>query len=177
MREIELVLPTKEHELKAAEFKKEFFDHGERVINGSGLLDQLAYGEWLQHAEKNRNPETAGTDWVPSTTFFAMRTEDEKIVGMIDVRHHIRHPMLAEYAGHIGYAVRPTERRKGYASQMLALALEYAKDIGLDKVMLGCSADNSGSARTIQKHGGKLTQEKPCSDGKLLQIYWINLTE
>ena len=177
MNDMILVLPTKEQEFKANEFKKEFFNYGEKVINGSGLLDQLDYAEWLEHTEKYRKAETAGDDWVPSTTFFAVRKADEKIVGVIDVRHHIRHPFLLEYGGHIGYAVRPTERRKGYASKILGLALEYAGEIGLDKVMLGCYTDNIGSIKTIQKYRGKLVQEKPYSDGKPMYIYWISLTE
>lgn len=177
MNEIKLILPTEELESKANEFKKEFFDYGETVINGSGLLDQLDYTEWLEHTEKYRREETVGDDWVPSTTFFAIRKEDDKIVGIIDIRHHIQHPFLLEYGGHIGYAVRPTERRKGYASEMLALAIQYAKEIGLDKVMLGCYADNIGSVKTIQKYKGKLVEEKQYSDGKPMYIYWISLTE
>ena len=177
MNDIVLVLPAKEHEFKANELKNEFFDYGEKVINGSGLLDQLEYTEWLEHTEKYREEETAGDDWVPSTTFFAVRKEDRKIVGMIDIRHHIQHPFLLEYGGHIGYAVRPMERRKGYASKILELALEYAREIGLDKVMLGCYTDNTGSIKTIQKYGGKLVQEKLYSDGKPMYIYWISLTK
>lgn len=177
MNDIVLALPTKKHEAKANEFKKEFFDYGEKVINGSGLLDQLEYKEWLEHTERYRRVETAGDDWVPSTTFFAIRKEDRKIVGIIDVRHHIQHPFLLEYGGHIGYAVRPMERRKGYASKILGLALEYARTIRLDKVMLGCYTDNVGSIKTIYKYGGKLAEEKPYSDGKPMYVYWINLTE
>jgi len=177
MNDVVLVLPTKKHESKANEFKKEFFKYGEKVINGSGLLDQLEYKEWLEHTERYRKAETAGDDWVPSTTFLAVRKEDGKIVGIIDIRHHIQHPFLLEYGGHIGYAVRPTERRKGYASKILGLALEYARAIGLDKVMLGCYTDNEGSIKTIQKYGGKLAEEKPYSDGKQMYIYWINLME
>jgi len=175
MNDIILVLPTIKHEFQATEFKKEFFDYGEKVINGSGLLDQLEYRAWLEHAEKYRRAETAGDDWVPSTTFFAVRKEDEKIVGIIDVRHHIQHPFLLEYGGHIGYAVRPAERCKGYASKMLGLALEYAGTIGLNKVMLGCYTDNMGSIKTIQKYNGKLVEEKLYSDGKPMCIYWISL--
>lgn len=174
MNDIILILPTEEHKLEADEFKKEFFDSGETVINGSALFDQLDYTEWLEHTKKYRRVETAGEDWVPSTTFFAVRKEDKKIVGMIDIRHHIRHPFLLEYGGHIGYAVRPSERRKGYASEMLALAIDYAKEIGLDKVMLGCYTDNAGSVKTIQKCGGKLVEEKLYSDGKPMYIYWIS---
>jgi len=177
MNDVMLVLPTKEHEFKANEFKKEFFDYGEKVINGSGLLDQLEYMEWLEHAEKYRMAETAGDDWVPSNTFLAVRKDDGKIVGIIDVRHHIQHPFLLEYGGHIGYAVRPSERRKGYASKILKLALEYARTIGLSRVMLGCYTDNTGSIKTIQKYGGKPVEEKPYSDGKPMYVYWISLTE
>lgn len=173
MGEIILILPTKEHEMEANGFKQEFFDYGETVINGSALLDQLTYTEWLDHTVRYRQEESVGEDWVPSTTFFAVRKDDKKIVGMIDIRHHIRHPFLAEYGGHIGYAVRPTERRKGYASEMLVLALEYAKEIGLDKVMLGCYTDNEGSVKTIQKCGGRLTEEKLYTDGNPMNIYWI----
>lgn len=177
MSDIKLVLPTKKHEFQAAEFKKEFFEYGEKVINGSGFLDQLEYREWLEHTERYRRAETAEDDWVPSTTFFAVRKEDEKIVGIIDVRHHIQHPFLLAYGGHIGYAVRPTERCKGYASEMLELALEYAGAIGLNKVMIGCYTDNIGSIKTIQKCRGKLVEEKLYSDGKPMYIYWISLRE
>lgn len=174
--EIELILPTKDHEYQANELKREFFEYGENVISGSGLLDQLEFKDWLEHTEKYRSEETAGEDWVPTTTFFALRKKDGKIVGMIDIRHHIKHPFLLEFGGHIGYAVRPTERRKGYASKMLALALKYAKVIGLHEVMLGCYKDNTASIQTIQKYEGRLTEEKLFSDGKPMNIYWISLT-
>lgn len=177
MNDVALILPAKEHESKANEFKNEFFEYGEKVINGSALLDQLEYKEWLEHTERYRTAETAGNDWVPSTTFLAVRKEDGDIVGIIDIRHHIQNPFLLEYGGHIGYAVRPTERRKRYASKILGLALEYARTIGLDKVMLGCYADNEGSVKIIQKYGGKLTEKKPYSDGKQMYIFWINLME
>jgi predicted acetyltransferase len=170
-----LLFPTEEYREKANEFKKEFFDYKETVINGSALLDQLDYTQWLEHVEKYSKQETAGNDWVPSTTFFAVRKEDSEIIGIIDIRHHILHPFLTEYGGHIGYSVRPTERCKGYATEMLALALKYAKELGLQKVMLGCYADNIGSVKAIETYCEKPTEEKPYSDGKPMFIYWINL--
>lgn len=176
MSDITLILPTGKHEDAANEFKKEFFENGEKVINGSGLLDQLSYEAWLVHTENHRSKDTAGDDWVPSTTFFAVRNSDQKIIGIIDIRHHIQHPFLMEYGGHIGYAVRPSERRKGYAAEILTLGLGYAKELGLEKVMLGCYSDNEGSVKTILKNKGILEQEKPYSDGKPMQIYGIDLT-
>ena len=78
--------------------------------------------------------------------------------------------------GHIGYAIRPHERRKGYAAEMLRLALAYAKNIGLESVMLGCYCDNTASKKTIEKCGGILTETKPYMDGTMMDVYWIELS-
>ena len=79
---------------------------------------------------------------------------------MIDVRHALTVPFLQEYGGHIGYAVRPSERRKGYATAMLRLALQYCADLGIDAVHLGCYADNLPSIRTIERCDGIRIEEK-----------------
>ncbi len=170
-----MVLPENCSEEAAVEFKQEFFDQGEFVIPGSGLLDQLDYQDWLQHTQNNRSEANCQTEWVPATTFFVRRKSDQKIIGIIDIRHHIDHPFLRSYAGHIGYAIRPTERRKGYASEMLKLGLAYAESLGLAEVMLGCHADNLGSSKTIEKNGGLLTEEKTDETGERVLIYWIQL--
>ena len=175
MDAIQLKLPALEDESRAEEFKNEFFANGEKVINGSALYDQMEYREWLIHTNHCANAETVSDDWVVSTNFFAVRKSDEHIVGIIDIRHSLDHPFLAQYGGHIGYAVRPSERQKGYATQMLKLALDYAKSIGLNKVMLGCYADNASSIKTINKCGGVLTETKPYADGKPMNVYWIAL--
>ncbi|NLX76042.1 MAG: GNAT family N-acetyltransferase [Clostridiaceae bacterium] len=176
MYDLELVRPTSGHKNSADEFKQEFFSCNEKVINGSALLDQLGYDAWLDHITNLRNPETEKNGWVVSDTFFAVRKSDSKIIGIIDIRHNIGDEFLSKYGGHIGYAVRPGERRKGYATQMLKLALEHAKSIGLSRVMLGCYSDNWGSIRTIEKCGGVLTETKPYIDEKPMNIYWIELS-
>jgi predicted acetyltransferase len=182
--ELELQLPALGHKKAAEDFKKEFFDNHETVINGSALLDQLNYEEWLEYNIKNRNKSTASPNWVPATTFFAFRKQDNKIVGIIDIRHNLENEFLAEYGGHIGFSVRPTERKKGYATEMLNIALKYAKSLGLKKVMLGCFSDNIASIKTIEKCGGVLTETKVYSGDKLnmpdlqaktVNIYWIEL--
>lgn len=177
MNNIKLVLPSPAHRAEAEAYKQEFVENGEPVINGSALLDQLDYLTWLKRTELNSSPETVAADWVPSSTFFAVRTSDEKIIGMIDIRSSIDTDFLRSYGGHIGYSVRPSERRKGYATEMLRQALAYARLTGLPRVMLGCYSDNIGSKRTIEACGGKLTETKPYLDGKPMDIYWISLTE
>ncbi len=185
MNDLQLHLPALEHKKTAEDFKKEFFDNHETVINGSALLDQLDYEEWLEYNIKNRDKSTASPNWVPATTFFAVRKQDNKIVGIIDIRHNLENEFLAEYGGHIGFSVRPTERKKGYATEMLMMALEYSKSLGLQKVMLGCFSDNIASIKTIEKCGGVLAETKMYSgdqglkihtaEEKLVNIYWICL--
>lgn len=175
MGRLKLTLPAAEHEQVANELKQEFFAHGEQVINGSALLDQLDFPQWLKYTVQNRKLETVRNDWVVCETFFAVREGDGKIVGMLDLRHNLDHPFLAAYGGHIGYAVRPSERRKGYATRMLELALVRAKELGIPRVMLGCYAENLASAKTILHCGGILTEEKPYVDGKSMLLYWITV--
>lgn len=175
MTEMSLVLPAIQHENFANDFKKEFFGNGESVINGSALFDQMEYRAWLENTKKNSSPATVQPNWVVATTFFAVRKSDEKLIGMIDIRHSLDNQLLAEYGGHIGYSILPSERRKGYATQMLKLALDYAKTLNLKKVMLGCKSNNIASQKTIVKCGGKLTEQKPYVDGTPVNIYWIDL--
>lgn len=175
MDSIKLIFPALEQESAAESFRREFFDHGEAVINGSALFDQMQFAEWLENTQNNSHPDTVRADWVTAHTFFVVRESDEQIIGMIDVRHNLDNEFLAEYGGHIGYSVRPSERRKGYATDMLRKALAFAKQLGLAKVMLGCYSDNLASKKTIEKCGGRLADVKPYLDGKMMDVYWIAL--
>ena len=83
---------------------------------------------------------------------------------------------LAAFGGHIGYGVRPSERRKGYATEILRMALAYAgREIGLKRVMIACYRDNEGSWRTILANGGRLEREFVHTDGRTVQVYWVEL--
>ena len=92
------------------EFKQEFFDCGESIINGSALLDQLSFEEWMDLVKKNENIETVSKDWSVSNVFFLML--DSKIIGITEIRHSLTTPFLQEYAGHIGYSIRHSFRKK-----------------------------------------------------------------
>ena len=89
MNEIELQLPTLQHKTAAEDFKSEFLEMQEPVIYGSALFDQMEYEQWLAHNTNNRHESTVSTGWVAATTFFAVRKQDLKIVGVIDIRHNL----------------------------------------------------------------------------------------
>ena len=94
-------------------------------------------------------------------------------MGMTNLRHYLNDYLLT-YGGHIGYSVRPAERKNGYATQMLRLTLDKARERGIGKVRICCDHYNVASARTIRANGGVLEDELfDSSDGMLTQRYWI----
>lgn len=110
---------------------------------------------------------------VPDSTFFCLDEERNIIVGAVNIRHCLNEHLLA-HGGHIGDGIRPSERRKGYATQMVRLALEECKKNGIKKVLMVCDKDNTGSVKSIKKNGGILENEN-IENGKVEQRYWIDL--
>lgn len=170
---IKLIRPSKEHEKEALAFKKEFFDNGENTINGSELLDQIdSYGSWLQAVTNNTSKATVNPEWVVTDTYFAI-DENERIVGVIDFRHELK-GFLKDF-GNSGYSVRPSERRKGYATQMLSLILERAKETGLKSFQLSAEKSNTPSIKTIIKNGGKYSRSFTVNNEEA-DVYIIDLS-
>ena len=169
---MELIIPTMEHKDAALAFRQEHIDHGEHSIHGgSGLADARTYEAWLKKNE-DLAARIPSEQLVRSTLYFGM--EGGVIVGILQIRHNLNQ-FLRDTYGNIGYNVRPTERRKGYATRMLALALEQCRILGLDKVLISCSKTNEASAKTITKNGGVQTREFTEADGRVVQQYWITL--
>ena len=169
---IKLIRPTADMKQQIMDYRAEFVANGE-TVHGSALLGEYeTFEEWYADVVKNSSEETVADGWVPSTTLLGV-DEDNNIIGMIDIRHRLNDYLLA-YAGHIGYSVRKSERRKGYATQMLAQALDVAKQLGIEKVLVTCEKANIASAATIRKCGGILENEV-YEDDVLMQRYWIDI--
>lgn len=115
----------------------------------------------------------ANNHWVPDTTLFCLDKDRNIFVGAVNIRHYLNEELL-KTGGHIGDGIRPSERRKGYATAMIALALEECKKLGIKKVLICCSKDNIGSAKSIINNGGVLENEIE-DNGHIEQRYWISL--
>ena len=176
MDELILVKPSMEYADEITAFRLEIAESGDKdkFAGCSALQNYESVGDWIEYLEMMESPKTCPEGRVPSTVYMAVRGEDGKVVGMIDLRHHIDHPVLGLWGGHIGYSVRPSERRKGYAKEMLRLDLEKCRERGLKKVMITCNSENTASERTILANGGGFEKEIE-AEGERIKRYWINL--
>lgn len=176
--EIILIKPTMDQAEEIMRFREEFLAHDPKEdMGGAGnLRDCEKAQEWIDYVEAVQSRETCPKELVDSDIFIALRTSDHRLVGIIEFRHHIEHPVLGVWGGHIGYCIRPSERRKGYGKEMLRLMLKYCKAYGLDRVMITCSETNTASERTILSNGGvyeKTVWAKELSE--YMKRFWIRL--
>lgn len=112
---------------------------------------------------------------VPDSTYFCLDEDRNILVGAVNIRHYLNEHLLL-HGGHIGDGVRPSERGKGIATAMIAMALEKCRELGIENVLMVCDRDNIASARSIVKNGGVLENEIQ-GDGTMEQRYWIDNRE
>ena len=173
MEKIILVKPDLSYADEIIKYKEESLKESP-LINGSAGLDRFSSIEdWLEELKKRSCEDTVPKGLVPSSTYLAVREKDNYIVGMIDIRHYLNE-YLTEAGGHIGYGVRKTERNKGYAKQMLKLALEKCKELKIKRVLITCDEDNIASEKVILSANAKLEDIRNV-DGENKKRFWIEL--
>ncbi len=176
-----LETPSLERKDEIIDYINEFIEY-KSDINGMEALARILYGytfeESLNMCLNMQYEEYAKIHGrCQYKTFLLIRKNDNKIIGTINIRWNLSEEMK-KFAGNIGYAIRPTERRKGYNKINLYLGLIEAKKVGLDRVMLDCEAKNLASSKTMEALGGKLERtEIDPSDGILTSVYWIDVDE
>ena len=173
MEKIILVKPDLSYADEIIKYKEESLKENP-LINGSAGLNRFSSIEdWLEELNKRSCEDTVPKGLVPSSTYLAVREKDNYIVGMIDIRHYLNE-YLTQVGGNIGYGVRKTERNKGYAKQMLKLALEKCKELKIKKVLITCDEDNIASEKVILSANAKLEDIRNV-DGENKKRFWIDL--
>ena len=167
---LKLVKLSAEYRGQLNEMMEEWTQTGENIVPYA--IRRLDYRNFEYYLENLEVKDTSG-GLVPDSTFFCLDEERNIFVGAVNIRHDLNEYLLRS-GGHIGDGVRPSERRKGVATAMIALALEECRRLGMNRVLMVCDKDNIGSAKSIIKNGGVLENEI-AEDGVIEQRYWITL--
>ena len=175
---MKLVFPRLEYKEKAIAYINEFYEYGSE-INGSGSLDSFlkesTYEKWLEKVLDYIDIANIPKPNVPDLTYFYVRETDDQIVGMVNIRLALNE-FLQKEGGHIGYSIRPTERRKHYGTDLLVRALEVCDRIGIKEVLVSCDKENAASVGVIKKCDGLLKDEFYSETfGETIQMYGINI--
>lgn len=146
-------IPSITRKSEAIEYINEFYEY-KSDINGTGGLQRFLdnYEGWLEKLEEDYK-RIPNEEKVPARTYFLIRSNDNKIIGMINIRLALNE-RLKKYGGHIGYSIRPTERGKGYNKINLYLGLKICKEHGIEKVLMDADKGNPASWKTMEALGG-----------------------
>lgn len=159
--------------LTASDEAEAWAAHDELAREGFDFLLDAHRGDWpgfLRHLADERAGVDLGPGRVPAT--FLVADVDGVLVGRVSVRHTLNEA-LARVGGHIGYAVRPAHRRRGYATHMLRQSLTVARSVGVERALVTCDDDNVASARTIERCGGVLQDLVPVDNRPPKRRYWV----
>lgn len=136
------------------------------------LLD-MTYEEWLKKLEEDKTIEDTNPNWSNATSYILV-DDNNHACGFIQLRYSLKGNLI-NIGGNIGYAIRPSERKKGYATKQLGLALEKANEYGLEKVLITCRDNNIGSKKTIEKYMGEEIEPVPSNYPNIMELrYWVN---
>ena len=173
--DLKLIKLTKKYEAQLGEMIDEW--KADQQINHTNCSPWAIFKNDYHDFDRylnNLELKTASEGKVPDSVFFLLDAQRDRLLGAVNIRHYLNDALLKE-GGHIGDGIRPSERRKGYATELVRLALQECRKLGIQRVLMTCEKDNIGSAKSILKNGGVLENEFVNGDGRIKQRYWIEL--
>ncbi|HDR7445851.1 TPA: GNAT family N-acetyltransferase [Bacillus toyonensis] len=168
-----LITPTTDLQEEYLDFYNEWKDSGETMIPWVISKDPSNFPAMIQELLDAHNGVNLPESWVPDSTYWLV-TDENKIVGVVNIRHSLTEHLF-NTGGHVGYGIRPSERRKGYATKLLELSLEKTKELNIEKVLIVYDEVNTGSEKTILHNGGLRDDDFIEEDGNIVRRYWIEL--
>jgi len=169
---ISLVKPTIDLKDEYLDMIKDYKNNNEKPRPWTLKLDPSDFSSMLQKLKDFRNGIGLQENQVEHSTYWLVDTD--KVIGSVNIRHRLNDYFL-RIDGHIGGAIRPSDRGKGYGSMMLSLALDITRNMGMKKVLVTCNKDNKVSEKTIIKKGGVFESEEIEDNGNTVRRFWINL--
>lgn len=167
-----LIEPNLGMEKEYNDYIDEWENAGEKIVPYASRKNNVDYKDLINNWGEQSTNKAREHGFVPASLYFLI-DENKKIYGALHIRHELNDYLL-NYGGHIGYGIRPSERRKGLATNMLSLSLPIVKKLGINKVLVTCDKENIASAKTIINNGGILENEVT-EYGEVTQRYWIEI--
>ena len=165
-----LIEPSEVYKDSYFDLIREFQARNEPLVPYVLQYDARDFSALIRRLEDESKGIGIPPDWVPASTFWLV-DHRQTLIGVSNLRHRLT-PFLEKEGGHIGYGVRPSKRRKGYATYMLKLTLDKAREIELERVMISCDKGNTASARVIEKNGGLFdSEEKSAESNGIISRY------
>ncbi|WP_199621345.1 GNAT family N-acetyltransferase [Paenibacillus alkalitolerans] len=173
MSGITLVQPNIDLKNEYLSFYDEWKESGEDMVPWVISKDPSNFEEMLRFLSDNEQGIGLPESWVSSSTYWLIN-DYRKILGAVNIRHRLTETLF-NTGGHIGYGIRPSERRKGHATKLLELSLLKAKGLGIDRVLVVCDSTNIASEKTIIKNGGVRETDYVEADGNVIRRYWVRV--
>ena len=172
MNSLKLISPTLSLEKEYNEMMAEWNASKEEYIPWTLGLYKKSFKEYVEKLEEHSKGINLPEKLIPHSSFWLVN-ENGKVLGTSNLRHRLTEQLLIK-GGHIGYGIRPSERRKGNATKILELTLLEAKKLGIEKALITCNKSNIGSAKTIVKNGGIFWKEASFPK-RITQYYWVEI--
>ena len=168
---LQLITPDISHKAQWEEIILEWDDSQRRPR----IFFQETFEDFLQNTERLSQWDDIERQISKSSIFFLIDFENNRILGFFWLRHNLKFRDDIQYGWHIGYWIRSTDRRKGYAKEWLRLTLLEAKKISIDKIFVSCDDENIPSAKVIEANEWVLESNSFAPDGTKRRRYWIDL--
>lgn len=169
--QLSLIKPTVALRDEYLSYYKEWVESKEDMVPWVIKKDPSDFEAMIQFLKDNEEGGNLPEGWVPDSTFWLIN-QDKRILGVVNIRHQLTQDLFNR-GGHIGYGIRPSERRKGFATKLLSLSLEKANELGIKKALVVCDEDNTGSYKTIINNGGVPDFDFIEEDGNIIKRFWI----
>lgn len=172
---LKLIYPNETYREQIEDYKQEFIENDDSM-DGTGSLRIDEVDKWIKDSYLFLNPNTIpNPKWVPAAIYLIIRKDDNRLVGIFNLRY-ILNDFLLNIGGHIGYSIRKSERRKGYAKEALRMCLSICKNKNINNVLITCLKSNEASRRTILSCGGVYDNEVYFDEDKeYIERYWFKL--
>lgn len=168
---LRLVKTSMDQEQQVHAFLKEWRERDERIVPNA-VDGEASDFETYVKAIRAREVRAENAGWVPSTTYWL--TDGKELLGAANIRHELNEQLL-NFGGHIGYGIKPSARGRGLATKQLALALEKAKSLGIERALITCNRTNVASKQVILRNGGVPDTPFIETDGTVVERFWIEL--